>query len=61
MAAVLKLLIPGLGQIYKGKIGLGIVLLLVTVLGYALYILPGLLIHAKRPSRLSHGRLSNGR
>lgn len=45
MAAVLSFFIPGLGQIYKGSIGKGLLLLVVTVIGYALLILPGLVIH----------------
>jgi hypothetical protein len=37
--------IPGLGHIYKGRIGLGVVLFLVTVAGYAFFIVPGLIVH----------------
>jgi TM2 domain-containing membrane protein YozV len=45
VAGVLSFFIPGLGQIYKGKVGAGIVWLLCTVIGYALFILPGLILH----------------
>jgi TM2 domain-containing membrane protein YozV len=45
VAAVLSFFIPGLGQIYKGKVGAGIVWLICTIAGYAMLILPGLIIH----------------
>ena len=45
MAAVLSVFIPGLGHIYKGKIGVGILLLVITIVGYTFFIVPGLLIH----------------
>jgi TM2 domain-containing membrane protein YozV len=44
-AAVLSLLIPGAGQIYKGKTGIGIAWLVFTVLGYLTLVLPGMLLH----------------
>ncbi len=44
-AAVLSLVIPGAGQMYKGKIGKGILYLLVVVAGYSLFIIPGLILH----------------
>lgn len=44
-AAVLSLVIPGAGQIYKGQVGAGLMWLVFTVLGYALLILPGLILH----------------
>jgi hypothetical protein len=42
---VLSVFIPGLGQIYKGQIGKGILLLLLTIFGYMLLIVPGLALH----------------
>ena len=44
-AAVLSFFIPGLGQLYKGRIGLGFVLFVTTVVGYVCFIIPGILIH----------------
>jgi len=45
VAAVLSLVIPGAGQIYKGKTVLGIVWLVLTVLGYLTLVVPGMLLH----------------
>lgn len=45
VAAVLSLVIPGAGQMYRGKIGEGIVWLIIVVLGYVFLIIPGLLLH----------------
>jgi TM2 domain-containing membrane protein YozV len=45
VAAVLSLVIPGAGQIYKGQIGPGIGWLIGTIVGYYLFIVPGLILH----------------
>ena len=45
LAAALSLVLPGLGQLYKGRIAAGLVWFLMTVLGYALLIVPGLVLH----------------
>ena len=45
VAAVLSLVIPGAGQMYKGQVGAGLAFLLFTALGYMLYIVPGLVLH----------------
>lgn len=45
VAAVLSLIIPGAGQMYKGQVGKGLFHLLVVVVGYALFIVPGLILH----------------
>jgi len=45
VAAVLSLIIPGAGQIYRGKIGKGIMWLILTIIGYFILIVPGLIIH----------------
>jgi len=45
IAAVLSFLIPGLGQIYRGKVGRGLLWFCGALLGYALLIVPGLIVH----------------
>ena len=45
VAAVLSLIIPGAGQIYKGKMLMGIAWLVLTVLGYLTLVMPGMLLH----------------
>lgn len=45
VAALLSLLIPGAGQMYKGRVGAGLVWLLFTMFGYLLLIVPGLFLH----------------
>lgn len=45
IAAVLSLLIPGAGQMYRGKIGNGLVWLLCVVASYAVLGIVGLLVH----------------
>jgi TM2 domain-containing membrane protein YozV len=45
VAAVLSLIIPGAGQIYKGRTSIGIAWLVCTVLGYLTLIVPGVLLH----------------
>lgn len=45
VAAVLTLLIPGLGQIYKGQVINGVVWFFLVTLGYAALIVPGLILH----------------
>ena len=45
VAAVLSLVIPGAGQIYKGRIAMGIAWLVLTVLGYLTLLVPGMLLH----------------
>jgi TM2 domain-containing membrane protein YozV len=46
LAAVLSVLIPGLGQVYNGKLIAGAIWFLATSLGYSAIILPGFVIHA---------------
>ena len=43
--AVLSLIIPGAGQMYKGQVGGGVVWLICVTLGYIAFILPGLILH----------------
>lgn len=45
IAAVLSLVIPGAGQMYKGDVGSGLVWLIAVVIGYFLFIVPGLVLH----------------
>ena len=45
VAAVLSLVIPGAGQMYKGRFALGIVWLVLTVVAYITLLLPGMLLH----------------
>jgi TM2 domain-containing membrane protein YozV len=45
VAAVLSFFIPGLGQIYKGQIAEGFFCLILTLIGYFFFVLPGIVIH----------------
>lgn len=45
IAAVLSLVIPGAGQMYKGQIGKGLFYLFIVIIGYTLFIIPGLILH----------------
>jgi TM2 domain-containing membrane protein YozV len=45
IAAVLSLVIPGAGQMYKGKLGSGFAWLIAVPLGYVLFIIPGVVLH----------------
>ena len=45
IAAVLSLVIPGAGQMYRGKIGIGLVWLFAVVLGYFAFVVPGIMLH----------------
>lgn len=44
-AAVLSFVLPGLGQMYKGQVLNGLLWLILTVLGYAAFIIPGIFLH----------------
>lgn len=44
VAAVLSFFIPGLGQIYKGKIGRGAAFFIGTACGFFLFIFPGIAV-----------------
>ncbi len=46
IAAVLSVLIPGLGQVYAGRVIAGGIWFLATALGYSAVLVPGFLIHA---------------
>lgn len=45
VAAVLSLVIPGAGQMYKGQVGSGLIWLVFVVIGYMALIIPGLILH----------------
>jgi hypothetical protein len=45
VAALLSFLIPGAGQIYKGNTGGGILWLIAVLLGYILFVIPGVILH----------------
>ena len=45
VAAVLSLVLPGAGHMYKGQVTNGLVWLLVVTVGYVALILPGLILH----------------
>jgi len=46
IAAVLSVLLPGLGQVYAGRLFAGAMWFLATAAGYSLVLVPGFLIHA---------------
>ncbi len=45
IAALLSLVIPGAGQMYKGQVFNGLVWLVVVVIGYVVFVIPGLVLH----------------
>jgi TM2 domain-containing membrane protein YozV len=45
LAAVLSVVIPGLGHIYAGRLGAGFVWFLASAFGYWAILVPGFLIH----------------
>jgi TM2 domain-containing membrane protein YozV len=45
LAAFISFLLPGAGQMYGGKIMKGILWLIAGVLGYWLWVVPGVIIH----------------
>jgi len=46
VAAVLSVLIPGLGQVYAGRLIPGAIWFLATMVSYSAVLLPGFLVHA---------------
>jgi TM2 domain-containing membrane protein YozV len=46
VAAVLSVLIPGLGQVYTGRLGAGALWFLGTGFAYWAILIPGFLVHA---------------
>jgi TM2 domain-containing membrane protein YozV len=45
VAAVLSLIIPGVGQMYKGDVVIGILWLIFVPIGYFFLFIPGLILH----------------
>jgi hypothetical protein len=45
VAALLSLVIPGAGQMYKGQVGSGLVWFFCIVTGYFLLVVPGFVLH----------------
>lgn len=45
VAGLLSFLIPGAGQIYKGKPIAGMLWFVLTLIGYAAFIIPGIFLH----------------
>ena len=45
LAAIFSFLCPGLGQVYIGKVGRGIVFFFLSFLGYCLWLIPGIVLH----------------
>ena len=46
IAAVLSVVIPGLGQVYSGRLLAGGIWFLATAVAYSAVLLPGFLVHA---------------
>lgn len=44
LAAALSVLLPGLGHIYLGQVGIGIAYLIAAIVGYAAFVFPGLFV-----------------
>jgi hypothetical protein len=45
IAALLSFFFPGAGQIYKGDIVRGLILFFATIVGYFLFVIPGIALH----------------
>ncbi len=45
VSAVLSVIIPGLGQVYNGQLGAGLVWFLLATFGYWAVLVPGFLFH----------------
>ncbi|HEX8653367.1 MAG TPA: tetratricopeptide repeat protein [Pyrinomonadaceae bacterium] len=45
VAGLLSLIIPGAGQMYRGKVGAGLLWFVCVPLGYLLFIIPGIALH----------------
>jgi TM2 domain-containing membrane protein YozV len=45
VAAVLSVLVPGLGHVYTGRLGAGLLWFLATGFGYWAILVPGFLLH----------------
>lgn len=45
IAAILSLLVPGLGQLCQGRWIVGLLAMFFTLIGYMLFIVPGIVLH----------------
>lgn len=45
VAGLLSFILPGIGQMYRGKVGAGVGWLVGTMIGYMFFLIPGLIIH----------------
>lgn len=45
MAAVLSFFLPGLGQLVQGRVFTAILAFILVLMGYCLFIVPGLIMH----------------
>ena len=45
VAAILSLIVPGAGQIYKGKLLPGFLWLVIVLVGYFFFLVPGIVLH----------------
>jgi TM2 domain-containing membrane protein YozV len=45
LAAVLSVIVPGLGHVYAGRLGAGLAWFIATLIGYHVILVPGFLIH----------------
>lgn len=45
IAALLSFIIPGAGQLYKGQVLNGVLWFVFVIIGYACFIIPGLVLH----------------
>ncbi len=45
VAILLSFIFPGLGQMYKGNIGQGIIWAIVVTIGYIALLIPGIILH----------------
>ncbi len=45
IAALLSFFLPGVGQMYKGDVGSGILWLIGVIIGYIFLIIPGIILH----------------
>ncbi len=59
VAAVLSLIVPGAGQMYRGNVNSGLKWFMLVPLGYFLFILPGLFMHIACVYRAGHEDLYN--
>jgi TM2 domain-containing membrane protein YozV len=45
LGALLSFILPGIGSMYAGKVGKGIMFLFGAIIGYILFVIPGLIVH----------------